>query len=261
MADAPNSQLPMLYNDLLPLSSKDHAKWKIRQIDTAKFIVNQNAMPITTDEFIPAARFYPIVFSQGENPVPLALMGLNEGVNTVVDDDGKLRAPVYVPAYIRRYPFLFARLNPNSDEMSLCFDPTSDAVGKFKDGENLFDGEEQSEALKQVIQFCQQFEESGARTQQFMKELKDLDLLMEGEVSIQQPGNDKPFIYRGFQMVDETKLRDLRGDTLRKISQNGILPLLYAHLFSLQMMREIFAQQVALGKMPQVTEAPAPAKA
>ncbi|TXC68795.1 SapC family protein [Sphingorhabdus soli] len=260
MADAPNSQLPMLYNDLLPLSSKDHADWKVRPVEDAKFIVNQNAMPITTDEFIPASRFYPIVFSQGDNPVPLALMGLNEGINTAVDDDGKLRAPVYVPAYIRRYPFLFARLNPNSDEMSLCFDPTSKAIGKFKDGEKLFDKGEQSEALKQIITFCQQFEESGARTQNFMKELKDLDLLMEGEVSIQQPGNDQPFIYRGFLMVDEEKLRDMRGDALRKISQNGILPLLYAHLFSLQMMREIFAQQVALGKMPQVSEAPMPAE-
>lgn len=260
MADAPNSQLPMLYNDLLPLSSKDHAKWKVRQVDEAKFIVNQNAMPITTDEFISAARFYPIVFSQGDNPVPLALMGLNEGVNTAVDDDGKLRAPVYVPAYIRRYPFLFARLNPDSDEMSLCFDPTSQVIGKFKDGQNLFEDGEQSEALKQIITFCQQFEESGARTQNFMAELKNLDLLMEGEVSIQQPGNDTPFIYRGFQMVDEQKLRDMRGDALRKISQNGILPLLYAHLFSLQMMREIFAQQVALGKMPQVSEAPIPAE-
>lgn len=260
MADAPNSQLPMLYNDLLPLSSKDHAKWKVRQVDAAKFIVDQNAMPITTDEFISAARFYPIVFSQGDSPVPLALMGLNEGVNTAVDDDGKLRGPVYVPAYIRRYPFLFARLNPDSDEMSLCFDPTSEVIGKFKDGENLFEDGEQSEALKQVIAFCQQFEESGARTQLFMKELMDLDLLMDGEVSIQQPGNDKPFIYRGFQMVDDSKLRDMRGDALRKISQNGILPLLYAHLFSLQMMREIFAQQVALGKMPQVSEAPMPAE-
>ena len=29
---------------------------------------------------------------------------------------------MYLPAYIRRYPFLLARLNPQSDELSLCFD-------------------------------------------------------------------------------------------------------------------------------------------
>jgi len=248
----------MFYKDLLPISSKDHAQWKARQVDHAKFVDGQNAIPLTSDEFAQASRFYPIVFSTGETPVPLALMGLNEGVNTAIDDDGKLRGPVYVPAYIRRYPFLLARLNPDAEEMSLCFDPTSEVVGKFKDGEALFEKGEPSETLKQVMQFCEQFEQAGARTQAFMKELAELDLLMEGEVSIQPPGSDKPFVYRGFQMVDETKLRDLRGDTLRKISQNGMLPLLYAHLFSLQLMRDIFGQQVAQGKMPQVTEAPQP---
>ncbi|MGI9362602.1 MAG: SapC family protein, partial [Parasphingorhabdus sp.] len=79
---------------------------------------------------------------------------------------------------------------------------------------------------------------------------------MEGEVSIQQTGVEKPFIYRGFQMVNEEKLRDLRGDELRKLNQNGMLPLIYAHLFSLQIMREVFAKQVEAGKVPQVSEAP-----
>jgi hypothetical protein len=73
---------------------------------------------------------------------------------------------------------------------------------------------------------------------------------MEGELTIQSATTDKPFVYRGFQMVNEEKLRDLRGDQLRKMSQNGMLPLLYAHLFSLQGMREIFFQQQQLGLGP-----------
>ncbi|MET0376337.1 MAG: SapC family protein, partial [Rhizorhabdus sp.] len=93
--------------------------------------------------------------------------------------------------------------------------------------------------------------QAAARTGQFMKEIKELDLLMEGEVTIQQDGIEQPFVYRGFQMIDEKKLSELRGDQLRKISQSGMLPLLYAHLFSLALMREIFARQVKLGKMPQ----------
>jgi hypothetical protein len=85
-----------------------------------------------------------------------------------------------------------------------------------------------------------------------MAELQRLDLLMDGEVSIQPDGeNAQPFIYRGFRMVDENKLRDMRGDELRKINQNGLLPLLYAHLFSLQLMSNIFSAQVAAGKGPQ----------
>ena len=53
------------------------------------------------------------------------------------------------------------------------------------------------------------------------------------------------------------QLRALRGDQLRKLAQNGMLPLIYAHLFSLQLMREIFAAQVQQGKMPPQMPAPA----
>jgi FAD/FMN-containing dehydrogenase len=40
--------------------------------------------------------------------VPLALMGLNEGVNVFFDDEGTMLGESYVPAYVRRYPFLLA---------------------------------------------------------------------------------------------------------------------------------------------------------
>jgi hypothetical protein len=258
MATAPApANLPLFYKDLAPLSSVDHADFHARPLDNAEFLVGQHAVPLTSDEFVSACRFFPIIFSAGENPVPLALMGLNEGINTFVDDQGKLINPVYVPAYIRRYPFLLAKLQPNSDELSLCFDPTSGAIGKFDEGDALFVDGQPSDQVKAILEFCKNFEEAGQRTGMFMEELKKADLLMDGEVAIQQEGNDKPYIYRGFQMVDENKLRELRGDVLRKLMQNGILGLIFAHLFSLQLMREVFAEQVKSGKMPLVTDAPA----
>ncbi len=258
MATAPApANLPLFYKDLVPLSSVDHADFRARPLDSAEFLVGQHAIPLTSDEFVSACRFFPIVFSAGDNPVPLALMGLNEGINTFVDDDGKLVNPVYVPAYIRRYPFLLAKLQPNSEELSLCFDPTSGALGKFDEGDMLFVDGQPSDQTKAVLEFCKNFEEAGQRTGMFMEELKKADLLMDGEVSIQQEGNDKPYVYRGFQMVDENKLRELRGDVLRKLMQNGILGLIFAHLFSLQLMREVFAEQVKSGKMPLNTELPA----
>ena len=258
MATAPApANLPLFYKDLVPLSSVDHADFRARPLDSAEFLVGQHAIPLTSDEFVSACRFFPIVFSAGDNPVPLALMGLNEGINTFVDDEGKLVNPVYVPAYIRRYPFLLAKLQPNTEELSLCFDPTSGALGKFDEGDVLFVDGQPSDQVKAVLEFCKNFEEAGQRTGMFMDELKKADLLMDGEVSIQQEGNDKPYVYRGFQMVDENKLRELRGDVLRKLMQNGILGLIFAHLFSLQLMREVFAEQVKSGKMPLNTELPA----
>jgi hypothetical protein len=82
---------------------------------------------------------------------------------------------------------------------------------------------------------------------------------MDGEVAIQPEGFQQPFIYRGFRMVDEEKIRNLRGDELRKLNQNGILPLIYAHLFSLSEMRAVFARQMQQGKSPAQMPQPAPA--
>ncbi|MDF2384627.1 SapC family protein [Nostoc ellipsosporum NOK] len=252
MASAPQQSLPLFYNELEPLSSQQHADFKIRAADKAPFLAKQHAVPVTVEEFPLVQRFMPIVFSQGEEPVPLALMGLNEGVNTFFDEDGTLNETnFYVPAYIRRYPYLLARLRPDSDELSLCFDPTSDTVGAFDEGEALFVDGQPSDTTKNILQFNEQFEQAGARTGQFMQELKELDLLIDGEVTIQPDGAAQPFVYRGFMMVDENKLNEMRGDQLRKIVQNGMLPLIYAHLFSLGLMRDIFGRQLRQGKMPE----------
>lgn len=251
MASAPQAaQLPLFYKDLVPLNSRDHGSWRSRTTNQAKWLAGQHAVPLTVEEFPQAQRHFPIIFSAGDNPVPLALMGLNEGINVFVEDDGSLRAPVYVPAYARRYPFLLAKLAPDSTELSLCFDPSTDLIGPFDDGAALFDGDQPTEATKGTLNFCEQFEIAGQKTQAFIEELNKHGLLMEGEVAIQQEGKEHPYVYRGFQMVNEEKLREMRGDVLRGWNQSGLLPLIFAHLFSLELMRDIFARQIEQGKGP-----------
>ena len=257
MASAP-ANLPLFYTDLVPLNTRDHATWTARSVDKAPWLAGQHAVPLTVEEFPQAGRTFPIVFASGENTVPLALMGLNEGVNVFVDDEGTVQPNVYLPAYARRYPFMLAKLQPTSEELSLCFDPTSGLIGEFSDGQPLFDGNEASQTTKSVLQFCEQFEQAGQRTQAFIDELKKHELLMEGEVSIQQQDGGQPFVYRGFQMVDQEKLRNVRGDVLRGWAQSGLLPLIYAHIFSLDLMSSVFAQQVQQGKGPQPTLPPLP---
>jgi hypothetical protein len=91
-----------------------------------------------------------------------------------------------------------------------------------------------------VLQFCEQFEQAIARTKSFMDELNKLGLLMDGQAQIQNPGMDQPATFAGFRMVDEQKLQNIRGDQARKMVQNGMLGLVYAHLFSLSRMRALF---------------------
>lgn len=252
MASAPKPQLPMFFNDLMPLNSRDHKGWKSTQFPDVSFLGKTHAIPVTVDEFVDTQRHFPIVFSAGDNPVPLALMGLNEGVNTFVDDEGKVTEIVYLPAYIRRYPFMLAKLQPESEELSLCFDPSSGVIGDFAEGNPLFDDEGQpTEYTKNVLDFCQKFEESGARTKGFIEEIQKHDLLMDGEIAITLNDKpDNPFVYRGFKMVDENKLRELPTATVEELNKSGLLMLMHAHLFSLNLMRVIFARQSQQGRIP-----------
>lgn len=251
MATAPQTaQLPVFYTDLVALNSRGHATWHSRKTDKARWLANQHVVPLTVEEFPQAQRHFPIVFSAGNDPVPLALMGMNEGINVFVDDEGAVSAPIYVPAYARRYPFMLAKITPEASELSLCFDPSTDLVGDFADGDALFDGANPTEACKAALNFCEQFEIAGQKTAAFVAELAKHELLMDGEVAIQRGGSEPPFVYRGFQMVNEVKLRDLRGDVVRSWNQNGMLSLIYAHLHSLELMRHIFERQVQLGKGP-----------
>ncbi len=257
MATEPQSTgLPIFYGGLEPLSSSVHGSYRSRSSDRAPFLATNHAVPITIDEFVAVQRHFPIVFSVGENPVPLALMGLNEGVNVFVDAEGKPTGEMYLPAYVRRYPFMLARLQPDAQELSLCFDPTSGLIGDFEDGEPLFADGKPSETTNNVLKFCEEFELSAQRSSAFMKELQDSGLLIDGEASVQVPGAEQPFIYRGFQMVAEEKFRELRGDELRKMNQNGMLQLILAHLFSLTLVPEIFSKQIRQGKGPQLPATP-----
>ena len=229
-AAPPPNNLPLFYHDLVPLSSSLHSRFKARTSDRAPRLATAHAIPLTIDEFLAAQRHFPIVFSSGDTPVPLALMGLNEGVNVFIDAEGRATSPVYIPAYVRRYPYLLAKLDASAEELSLCYDPTSDMLGEHVPGDPLFDNERPTETLNNILKFCEDFEVAAQRTSAFVKELQGLGLLIEGEVTIQPGDSPQPFLYRGFQMVDEEKFRKLGGDMLNWMNENGMLMLVTSHL-------------------------------
>ena len=248
MASQPPSdatmQLPLFYESISALSTVEHATYGLTPRPDFKFAATTHAVPLTVDEFAVAQKHFPIVFGSGEDAVPLALMGLQDGQNAFVDADGKWRDGAYVPAYIRRHPFILAKLAPESTELSLCFDDRSGLVGPDQ-GEPLFADGRPTEQTQAVLKFCEEFEQAIARTKSFMDEINKLGLIMEGEVTIQLPGQEQPSIYRGFAMVNEEKLQNIRGDQARKMVQNGMMGLVYAHMFSLAEIRVLFERQHA----------------
>lgn len=62
--------------------------------------------PAVIDEFVVASRHLPIVFvPTASKPTPVFLLGAQPGENRHVDPAGAWTGG-YVPAYVRRYPFI-----------------------------------------------------------------------------------------------------------------------------------------------------------
>lgn len=238
----PASQLPLFYNSLVPISTQFHQNYGLAVQDSLAWTSITHAVPVTVDEFSIAQRSFPIIFGMGENPAPLALLSLTDGLNLYVNKDGRWEDGAYLPAFIRRYPFMLAKLGPDANELSLCFDDTSGIVTPEAE-DKLFDGDQPTATTKRILEFCEQFEQAVARTRGFIEELEKLNLLTDGEVTIQQPDMPEPSIYRGFRMVAEERLQNLRGDQARKMIQNGMMGLIYAHLFSLSQITHLFERQ------------------
>jgi hypothetical protein len=242
-----NAGLPMFYNSLVPLQSNVHQDMALVERATYPFAYGANAIPITIDEFVICQKFYPIVFTPEENGAPLALMGLADGDNLFVDAEGNWKDGVYIPAYVRRYPFLLARLTPDAQDLSLCFDDSSNLIDAQAPAK-LFDGTEASDVTKNVLQFCEQFELAVQRTRAFMTELQDYKVLQEAEANASINGQNLTF--RGFKTIDEKLIQELRGDQTRKLVKNGMMGLIYAHFFSLANMQNLLQIAESAGRLP-----------
>lgn len=247
---------PPPYNSVVPLMSRLHGRLVFtgKDDESFAFAANLSAIALTTEEIPPALMHYPVVFSSGEASMPVVLTGIPGGANQYVDGEGRWRAGIYVPAYVRRYPFLLAKLTPETQDLSLCFDETCSWFGEADEG-NLFIGDEPTDMARGALQFCEQFEQAATKTRQFMTDLHDLDLLIEAQAEIKAEG-EATFVLRGFQMVSEERLRNLRGDQYRRLGTTGSLGLVYAHLFSLRHMSSLFDQAVGeAGRAKGTTEA------
>ncbi|WP_297510482.1 SapC family protein [uncultured Caulobacter sp.] len=220
-----------------PLNREQHAKLALVHKDKPyAFAAAGTAVPLTVSEFGPAALTFPVIFA-GEDKVPLAVMGLNQQENLFIGADGSIEPNVYIPAYIRRYPFVLAN-DDTENRLIVCIDRGSDLLSE-KGETPLFDAKgEPTEYTQNCIKFCDDFEGERQRTDSFVQLLKDLDLFELKKATFQPqdetgaPAGELVTVAEYFG-VSEDKLNALPADKLKELQQNGALGQIYAHLVSL----------------------------
>ena len=218
-----------------PLSKEAHAGMGLKSLENPyAFTARTHLVPLTVTEFGPAALCYPIIFI-GPEKTPVAVMGVNADENLFVDEKGAYAADAYLPAYIRRYPFVLAN-DAAAQRMVVCIDTKAPMIGENPDAP-FFENGEPSAYTKGAIDFCNNFEQEAQRTQSFVALLKELDLFEEKTATYTPPlGNGQPGepqTIAQYQGVSEAKLNALSAEKLKELQTNGALSQIYAHLISL----------------------------
>ncbi len=246
----------LFYSKPEPLSADLHKGLGVKRMDGPfKFAKEGHAIPLTVTEFGVTALSSPIIFV-GEDKIPLAVMGLNAGENMFLAKEGLFEAGVYVPAYIRRYPFVFAN-DAAAGQMILCIDRAAEFIVEGGDMPFFEADGKPSEYTQNCINFCNEYEGERQRTQSFVDLLKELDLFESKRANFTPANPDgtagEPQLVAEYFGVSEEKLNALPIEKYTELRDNGALAQIYAHLVSLAGWDRLIA--LAMFRGPQTSQA------
>ncbi|HTX49383.1 MAG TPA: SapC family protein [Caulobacteraceae bacterium] len=246
----------LFYSKPEPLSREMHAKIGLRRMDKPfGFAATSNVVPLTVAEFPLAGLSYPVIFA-GERYQPLAVMGVGQGQNLFVKPDGAFELGAYIPAYIRRYPFVLAT-DQNRGQLVVCIDRNASMLGEDYDLAFFDDSGQPTDYTNGCIQFCNDFETEGRRTESFVNLLKELDLFEVRRSTFTPPNADgsagAPQPIAEYFAVSEDKVKALPPAKIQELLANGALAQIYAHLMSLAGWDRLIA--MTLARQPQLIPA------
>ena len=225
-----------LYTRVEPLNPEQHGKLGVKQLTNPfGFVSTAHFVPVLAQEFPQAATSYPIIFA-GEDKAPLAVMGIEPGTNLVFGKDGSTINQPYLPAYIRRFPFIVANDDANGRSI-VCLDVGADIVSVSGDWP-IFKGKELSDYGKNCVDFCQRYEEDRGQSELILKQIKDLDLFHLRQIKHQprdaagNPVGEETLVSEFFA-VEEPRVHNLTGEQLVALRDTGALAYIYSHLISM----------------------------
>jgi hypothetical protein len=224
-----------LYTKPEPLNAQAHAKLGVKILAAPfGFAAENHFVPLLSPEFPAAATSFPIIFA-GDERVPVAVMGLNPGDNLFFDKSGTVRPDMYLPAYIRRFPFVAAQ-DDVAKRAVVCIDVGAEMVSE--DGEmKLFENGELTEYAKNCVEYCSRFEDDRARSEYFVTRMKELDLFTTRKATFTPRNADgtsgEEVLVSEYFAIDETKVHQLSAEVLVQLRDDAHLAWIYAHLVSL----------------------------
>lgn len=226
------SDIAKMYASVSPINANTHGDVSIKPVTNLGFSRGINSIPVVAAEFLSAAQDMAIVFTGDEDAmVPVALTGVKPNENVYLDKDGKWTGR-YVPAFLRRYPFIFAR--SDADTMTLCLDEAYTGINRDGRGERLFDVDgNRTQYLDNMLGFVTQYQRQHIVTQAFCKRLATLGLLEAATLNATDADGETRRLV-GFQVINRQKFKAIPDADLLAMFRSDELELCYLHMHSLQ---------------------------
>jgi len=238
---------PFGYSDIAPLNRNQ----KVRLLapgEIPAFARDLNSIPISYTEFGLVAREYPIIFSsneKNENFAPVAVLGMVAGEN-LFNKKGKWVSDVYVPAYVRRFPFCMTTVTLDKvvqQNRLICVEKSHI---DDKNGEAMFDAKGQPlPKWKEIEALLTEYEVDLERSREMCGILGDYGLLEPFTMQARFNSGDEPVRLTGMHRVAETKIEHLNASQLKNLVKKGILARVYAHLLSLDNFAKLLDRKAA----------------
>ena len=242
-----NINPPYGYQEIVPLA-KTHKVLLPAERRLPMLFRNLTALPLSFTEFAAAIHDFPIAFvsgNAGSSFVAMAILGLEAQQNLFVAGDDTWDAGVYLPAYVRRYPFCMTRVTVDGKEQSERIACVEKRAINAK-GEALYDSKgEPLPVWDQLRKLLFEFEADLARTEDMCRKLHELQLLETFTAQV-APQGEPPIALTGMYRVSEEKLQALQAGTLQELARNGMLSRVYAHLLSLDNFQRLLDRRAAL---------------
>jgi hypothetical protein len=223
--------LPAFYKRPWPVSVERHGSASLRPSADYRVARGVGSVPITISEFPLASRHYPIVFTGGAEPNAVAVLGINENENLFIDAAGKWSEGRYVPAYVRRYPFIFQE-HPDGKNLTLCID---EACGLIEEKGNrpFYKDGRPTEVLQNALNFCVEYQKDWLATRRLAGLLKEAQLFSPHRAHLITRAGDVLEV-AGFQVVTEETWAKVPDELVLALKHQNFLAALHAHFFSAQ---------------------------
>lgn len=236
----------LFYEKVTILDREKHRTLRLKALGDHRYAAKAHAIPLMAAEYVEASREYPIVFARTPEGkmLSLALTGTQQGENLYLDADGRWDAR-YIPAFVRRYPFVFAETGP--DQLTACMDESFPGFSQTE-GEALFrDNGESTPFMQGYFDLLTECQRQTVLTESFLKKLEASGVLMEAQMRAETP-DGRCAQLQGVLVVDSNKFQGLPPETLKEWFLSGELGLVYAHLFSLGNIVELARRMPLTGR-------------